>query len=149
MSRYQEAKTRNCPKCNILVEYWWPQSYDRAIRLNSICRKCCSDNLKGKPTWCKGKTGVYSAETLARMSASAKGKHPSEETRAKISLASSRPRPNAKGKKQSLEMRYMRSLLRTGRKHSPETIEKIRIKKLERVRATYTVLVNIILLPAP
>lgn len=45
----------------------------------------CQTHIKSKQVpWNKGKTGVYSQETLAKKSASAKGKRPSSETLAKL-----------------------------------------------------------------
>lgn len=47
--------------------------------------KVMSDRMKGRPPWNKGKTGIYSDETIARISTSLTGKIQSEETKAKRS----------------------------------------------------------------
>lgn len=47
--------------------------------------KAMSDRMKGRQSWNKGKTGIYSDETIARISASLTGKIQSEETKAKRS----------------------------------------------------------------
>lgn len=48
-------------------------------------KKKLSESHKGRDVWNKGKHGIYSEETLKKMSESSKGKHPSDETKKKIS----------------------------------------------------------------
>lgn len=48
-----------------------------------------SKALKGRPTWNKGKRGVYSEEHRRKISESSKGRTHSEEARKKISIANS------------------------------------------------------------
>ena len=62
----------------------------------------------GRTAWNKGKTGVYSEEALKRMSEARVGKHPTEETRRKNSLA------------------HMGNKSMLGKHHTPESKEKLR-----------------------
>ena len=65
----------------------------------------------GKPTWNKGKKGIYSKEALLKMSNHRKGKVASEETKKKLSIIH-------KGKKHSLEARIKMSIAHKGEKGS-------------------------------
>jgi group I intron endonuclease len=74
-------------------------------------------------------------ETRSKMSIAKKGKKLSEEHRKKLSVAHSNPSEEArrrmsyagKGKSKSEEHRLKISISNTGRRHSPETIEKIKL----------------------
>ncbi len=61
-------------------------------------REKISNSMKGKIPWNKGKTGIYSKETLYRISNSLKGRKLSESTKEKIS-------EKFKGRKQTPEWR--------------------------------------------
>lgn len=53
-------------------------------KLDSFCKRL-SKRQKGRKSWNKGKTDIYSEETKKKMSESKKGKHLSEEHKRKIS----------------------------------------------------------------
>src|SRR3990167_9432021 len=53
-------------------------------------RKKMSDGLKGRNVWNKGKTGIYSKETLEKISKASRGRKLTEEHKLKIALASSK-----------------------------------------------------------
>jgi hypothetical protein len=80
---------------------------------------------------CRGPAKPMSPEHKARLIALSTGRHPSAETRAKMSASH-------KGKKKSLEIRALLSRLATGKKHSPEARAKMSAsqrKRQERQRA--------------
>ena len=82
-----------------------------------------SESHKGHTAWNKGRTGVFSQESLNKMSMAGmgrvsgmKGKKHSEETRLKISTSNKGKISAFKGKKHSEETRKKMSLTRIGRK---------------------------------
>lgn len=94
--------TRNCPSCNSTIVYKNERTFDKATHNNSKCRACVNfkkgqsawnkglpqwwDNAsKGRPAWNKGKKGVYSEESLRKMSEVRKGKPLSEKHRQNLS----------------------------------------------------------------
>lgn len=77
-----------------------------------------SNSLKGRSCWNKGKTGVYSKETLQKMSDAAKKRTLSEETRNKLRNA-------FKGKKHTEETKKKIAASHIGKTHSEETKRKI------------------------
>jgi 5-methylcytosine-specific restriction endonuclease McrA len=87
--------------------------------------------------WNKGKKGIYSEETLKKMSDAKKGmklwlgKHHSEETKKKLSEIN-------KGKKHSEESKKKIVEALTGRKHSEETKEKIKQSHLGKKRGEFS-----------
>ena len=78
--------------------------------------------VRGIEAWNKGKTGVYSDETLKKLSEAQKGKTLSLETRRKISAAQT-------GKKHSPETRRTIGEANKGRRHGAETRRKMSVKK--------------------
>ena len=60
-----------------------------------------SESHKGKPSWNKGKTNCYSEQTLQKMRDAASNRKVSDETRKKLSLATS-----AANKKQDISARF-------------------------------------------
>ena len=60
------------------------RSHTESLKTGRYIKKM-SDARKGKPTWNKGKTDIYSPETLKLMSKNRKGKTLPEETRQKMS----------------------------------------------------------------
>lgn len=57
----------------------------RRLVISEETRRKLSNSHKGRDVWNKGKHGIYSKETIKRMSESSKGKHQSYETKKKIS----------------------------------------------------------------
>lgn len=64
-----------------------------------------SESHKGQRAWNKGKKGCYSDETLDKMRAASTGKHPSEETRKKMSESRCGEKNGMFGKRHSNETR--------------------------------------------
>lgn len=60
---------------------------DRSYMKTPEYRKKMSESLKGNTPWNKGKTSIYTEETLKKMSETRKGKKMSEEARKKMSEA--------------------------------------------------------------
>lgn len=101
--------TRNCPDCNVIIEYKTSSQYYQSIKLNRKCRKCgsgwsrgqtketneslqkmskkVSAKLKGKSPWNKGLTKDLHT-SLQVVGNKRKGKKHSTETLQKISEAS-------------------------------------------------------------
>lgn len=84
-------------------------------------RKKMSESSKGQKSWNKGKTGVYSKETLQKMSNTQRGKKVSKETKRKISEASKGEKNSFYGKKHTNETRKKISKAKIGKKSSKET----------------------------
>ncbi len=98
---------RNCPNpdqnpnCKNEISYTRESDRNRAEKRNTNCKSCAmtkrfsseearkkiSESCKGKTPWNKGKTGIYSEETLRKNSESNKGKKRSKETRKKMRLS--------------------------------------------------------------
>ena len=83
----------------------------KGVKVSDETRAKISQASKGRVPWNKGKTGIYSEETLAKISKGAKKSH-TEEAKEKI-------RTSLVGNKRSL-----------GFKHSEETKEKHRVRML-------------------
>jgi group I intron endonuclease len=104
--------------------------------LSEETKRKISESKKGRSTpWNKGKTGVYSQETLARISETSTGRVFSEESRQKMS-ASRKGRPAwNKGIPHTPEAVAKIAEASRNRRHSPETrrkiSEKIRIAHAE------------------
>lgn len=88
-------------------------------RLKDEVRRKISKTLKGQPSHRKGKTGIYSKETLERMSKSQVGRKHSEEAKRKIS-ESNRGVSRGKGVPKSKEHVAKVAAANRGRKHSQE-----------------------------
>lgn len=95
-------------------------------------KKRISEANKGQIPWNKGKTGVYSGESLKKMSEETKGeknsqfgKTPSKETRKKLSDANKGENNGFYGKTHSEETREGISKARKGKKLSKETRKKM------------------------
>lgn len=108
----------------------------RRIRfpLSDEVKKKISEAKKGSIPWNKGKTGVYSPETLAKISATSTGRYFSPECRQRMSETRKGHRAWNKGKTGifSVETLARMSKASTGKKHSPETLEKMRNSHLIR-----------------
>lgn len=107
-------------------------------------RECQDDNLIGKPSWNSGKTGIYSKNTLKKMSDARKGVVPwnagktdafSEETIERIRQNKMGHKTGMTGKRHTTDSKIKMSLGNkgkipwiAGKHHTSETIEKIRIK---------------------
>ena len=112
-----------------------PDSTKEALRKANTGRKTSEETLKklrGRVPWNKGKThkelGITtSEETREKLRVASTGRTHSEESKKKISDAN-KGRPSAwLGKKHSPETIQKMSESATGKKHSPETKEKLRL----------------------
>ena len=118
-------------------------------------RKVHSEFMKGRIPWNKGKTGIYSPETIAKISQAAKlqATKQTQETRDKISKArvgitlseetKKKISEGNKGKPKSAEHIENNRLARLGKKQTPEHIEKCRQATLSK-RIPYNELPNTI-----
>lgn len=79
-------------------------------------KKKSSDAHKGQIAWNKGKHGIYSEETLAKLSAAKLGTHVSDETRRKMSEAQKGHISAMKGRTQSEEAKKLIGRAAKGRK---------------------------------
>ena len=86
-----------------------------------------SESRKGIAPWNKGKVGVYSEETLLRISQASKGRTFSEEARQKMSKARKGRAPWNKGVPHTEETKRRMSEASKGRRHSEETKQKISV----------------------
>lgn len=88
--------------------------------------KISASNM-GRIGWNKGKTGVYSEETLKKMSESSKGHEVTDETKKKISNANNGQVPWNAGKKGVFSEETLRQMSETqkGIKHTDESKRKI------------------------
>ena len=59
-------------------------AWNKGIPMTDEAKKKLSASSKGRKSWNKGKTGIYSEESLRKMSESHKGKTLSDETRLKM-----------------------------------------------------------------
>lgn len=93
---------RECPSCKSVIQYKGERTFNKAVRNNAKCKNCVrfkknqpawnkglpqwwENASKGRPAWNKGKKGVYSEETLRKLSEARKGIKLSEEHRKKLS----------------------------------------------------------------
>ena len=96
------------------------------VRINSA--RTHSELMKGRPSWNKGKSGVYSIETLTKISESTKAAMHNPTLRKYLSdIKKGKPSWN-KGKKMSEEQKHKISATLKGNKPSEETKRKISIK---------------------
>lgn len=94
-------------------------------------KKKISDKAKGRPSWSKGKKGIYSEEIINKFREAAKLRPPmSEETKLKISISNKGRVAHNKGKKHSEESKLKMSLKRKGVKHSQEHIKKRALSRI-------------------
>jgi hypothetical protein len=135
--------TRKCPKCKTPFTYKFKKSFDKAIRLNSLCKKCghvgntrqaMSEEHKqkislhhkqnGSGKWMKGRSP--SKEIRDKISKANKNRIVSDITRAKLSKSNT-------GKTLSVETRHKISLHQRNnpRVISEETRHKLRLKAYE------------------
>lgn len=64
---------RNCPNCNKIITYTHINNHRRAVRKNSVCKSCCSNNGKfeqGKVPHNLGKTHSFDAKAKIRLARS-------------------------------------------------------------------------------
>jgi hypothetical protein len=89
-----------------------PVRYWKNKHLSEEHKKKISENHKGKPPWNKGKTGIYSKETLKLMRDKKTGVILSEETRKKMSIkrASQKRDPHTKETKQKMSIAQKKRL---------------------------------------
>jgi hypothetical protein len=78
------------------------------------------EGLSGYAPWNKGKTGIFSEESLYKMGSSNRGKKFSEETRKKMSIARQNQIPPTLGKKWSEETKKKMSESASGKKFTEE-----------------------------
>jgi hypothetical protein len=119
-----------------LCEYGCGQVAKYKLKFSTTERWCCSKFYQSCPSnknipWNKGKTNIYSKESLLKMSRVRKGKHNSEETRNKISQ-------KTKGKKKSEEHKKRISLSLVGKRKSEEHKKKISISQKGKPRKKHT-----------
>lgn len=105
---------------------------------------------KKRTAWNKGKTGIYSAETIEKIRNTNLGKHHSIESRKKMSESHKGKPSHRKGKQLPIETRDKMRISRLGNKnpmfgtagaffgktHSDETKRKMRLAALERIERT-------------
>lgn len=96
--------------------------------LSDATKKKISESKKGNIPWNKGKTGIYSQETLEKMSAASTGRVFSPESRQKMSDMRKGNVPWNKGKTGIFSSETLEKIVKssTERKHSPETRQKMR-----------------------
>lgn len=88
-SKYHETgKTRSEETKRKMSESMKGQiPWNAGISPSEETRQRQSDSHKGKTPWNKGLTGIYSEETLEKISAAGKGRTRSEETKRKMSIS--------------------------------------------------------------
>lgn len=96
------------------------------VRINSA--KKHSELMLGRPSWNKGKTGIYSDETINKISESTKAAMQDPVLRRHLSDVKKGKATWNKGKKLSDEHKQKLSAINKGKKLSDETKEKISIK---------------------
>ena len=83
-------------------------------------KKKMSENGKGRIPWCKGKTGIFSKETIKKISIYRTGKLLSEETKRKIGLKSKNNKANL-GRKFSED--WINNMRKSAKKRGPQQRE--------------------------
>ena len=115
---------KNCPECGREQTYAGRDQLKAAVKANSCCRPC---SKSGKNNHNYGKHP--SAETKQKMSENNArywiGKKLPAETKQKISIANSGKNHPNYGKSPSIETRKKLSIANTGKKHSEETKQKL------------------------
>jgi len=109
---------RNCPLCNKEIFYSTNRSLQRAIRRNLNCLSCLQ---MGENNAMYGK--ILAPEVIKRLRSMNVGRHPTEETRKKMSLNCARRGVHKYGKDANFY----------GRRHSDETKRKMRIVACKRI----------------
>src|SRR3990167_1643059 len=66
-------------------------AWNKGKKASELSRQRMSDSRKGKPTWNKGLSGVYSDEYRKKISDARKGKHNSPRTEFKRGMKSTKP----------------------------------------------------------
>ena len=89
-----------------------------------------SKAMMGKPSWSKGKTGIFSKETLQRMSDARKGVRWSEEAKKRMSETRSGENHPLYGKRHSEESKEKMSIAHKGKKLSSEHKRNLSLAKL-------------------
>jgi len=82
-------------------------------------RNCYNQSQKGKSSWNKGKTGIYSKETLIKMSNASKLRRLSEETKIRIGKAQTKEKHWAWKGGVSKDKNYIKNRMRSWRKNNP------------------------------
>ncbi len=98
---------------------------NKGKKLSEESKRKISKSRKGCIPWNKGKTGIYSENTLKLISAGSKGRKASEETRMK--MRGNKNAHGGKGKKKNFSLEGLERIrkARLGKHHSEETKKKI------------------------
>lgn len=92
----------------VLQNYWQDKpGYWTGKTMSEEHKRKLSESHKGQISWCKGKKGIFSQETIEKMRQERTGRHHTEETKKKISI-------RHLGKKKSLETRLKMSAAQKG-----------------------------------